>query len=190
MRMATRLTAEERREEVVAAASTEFAATGYAGTATDSIARRAGVSQPYLFQLFGTKRDLFIAAVEDCFERTSRSFEDTGKRARAAGLSPNRILEQMGHGYIRLLQADPNVLRLQLQAYAACNDAEVRRSVRRSYKALWQTAAEQSGADQAGLRDFFAMGMLINVVASIGEGASFEDYLDSLLGGLPDICPD
>jgi AcrR family transcriptional regulator len=184
-----RLTAEERREEAIAAATEEFAAAGYAGTATDSIARRAGVSQPYLFQLFGTKRDLFIAAVEDCFGRTSRSFEETGKRAASAGLSSAGILEQMGHGYIRLLQAEPNVLRLQLQAYAACSDPVIRTSVRRCYKALWQTVADQSGADQTALRDFFAMGMLINVVASIGEGATFENYLDSLMGGVPDPCP-
>jgi len=186
--MSTRLTADERRDEVVAAASIEFAASGYTGTPTESIARRAGVSQPYLFQLFGTKRDLFIAATSDCFARTSRSFQETGKRARADGMSPAGILEQMGHGYIRLLQADPNVLRLQLQAYAACADAEIRASVRRNYKALWQTVADQSGADQTALRDFFAMGMLINVVASIGEGATFENYLDSLLG-VPDVCP-
>ncbi len=188
--MSTRLTAEERRDEVVAAASIEFAATGYAGTPTEAIARRSGVSQPYLFQLFGTKRELFIAAVTDCFDRTRRSFEEVGKKAKSDGPSPDRILMEMGHGYVRLLQADPNVLRLQLQAYAACDDPVIRTAVRRNYQLLWQTVEELSGGDQPSVRDFFAMGMLINVVASIGEGATFEDYLESLVhGGAPDDCP-
>jgi AcrR family transcriptional regulator len=184
----TRLTAEERRDEVVAAARIEFAAAGYAGTSTESIAKRAGVSQPYLFQLFGTKRELFIAAVSECFERTRRAFEAAGKPARAADMSPTDILEEMGHGYIRLLMSDPALLRLQLQAYAAAGDPEIRAAVRRNYTTLWRTVAELSGAGQSEVTSWFAMGMLINVVASIGEGATFEDYVRSLLGGAPDHC--
>jgi AcrR family transcriptional regulator len=84
----TRLTAEERRDAVVAAAMTEFAQTGYAGTSTEAIARRSGVSQPYLFQLFGTKKDLFLAAVRHGFGRTRTVFEVVGRQARAEDL-PN-----------------------------------------------------------------------------------------------------
>lgn len=186
--MSTRLTAEERRDEVIAAASIEFAEAGYAGTPTDAIARRVGVSQPYLFQLFGTKRELFIAAVNDCFERTRRSFEEVGKPARAAGMTPKLILEAMGHNYIRLLMSNPNILRLQLQAYASGSDGEIWTAVRNNYKQLWHTVATISGADRSELIEWFAMGMLINVVASIGDGATFEDYMNSLLGGVPDQC--
>src|SRR5512141_2135083 len=108
--MTPRSTAPERREEIVAAAAIEFAAGGYTGTPTEAIAKRVGVSQPYLFQLFGTKRDLFIGAIGTCFDRTRRTFEEAGKPGREAGLSPAAVLEQMGHAYIRMLQADPNVL--------------------------------------------------------------------------------
>jgi AcrR family transcriptional regulator len=186
--MSTRLTAEERRDEIVAAARIEFAEAGFAGTPTDAIARRAGVSQPYLFQLFGTKRDLFIAAINECFAKTQRSFEDAGKPAKAAGLSSKAILEAMGHGYIRLLMADPAILRLQLQAYASGAEPEIRTAVRNNYQRLWQTVAAISGAERNELVNWFAMGMLINVVASIGDGATFEDYMNSLLGGVPDQC--
>ena len=48
----------------------EFAEGGYSGTSTESIARAVGVSQPYLFQLFGTKRELFLAVVRHGFQRT------------------------------------------------------------------------------------------------------------------------
>jgi AcrR family transcriptional regulator len=188
--MSPRLSAEERRDEIVAAAGIEFASTGYAGTSTEAIAKRAGVSQPYLFQLFGTKRDLFLAAVLECFERTRRAFERSGKQARASGKLPKDVLEEMGHDYIRLLMAEPDLLRLQLQAYsaAAAGDPEIRAAVRTNYTTLWRTVAAVSGADEAEVTSWFAMGMLINVVASIGEGATFEDYIRSLLGGAAEQC--
>lgn len=183
MSAATRLTAEERRDEVVAAASIEFAATGYAGTSTDSIARRAGVSQPYLFQLFGTKKELFIAAVRDCFDRTQRTFEQSGRSARQAGLTPDQTLGQMGHAYVRLLLADRGILRLQLQAYAACEDEDVQTVVRDNYCLLWQAVAKISAADPDAVRRWFAEGMLINVIASISNASNAEDFFRSLAGG-------
>jgi AcrR family transcriptional regulator len=183
MNAVARHTAEERRDEIVAAASIEFAATGYAGTSTEAIARRAGVSQPYLFQLFGTKKDLFIAAVRDCFDRTKATFEQSGNRARQAGMAPKEVLEEMGHAYVRLLLADRGILRLQLQAYAACQDLEVQAVVRDNYGLLWQTVAAVSGADPDSVRLWFADGMLINVIASISETSSMEEFFHSLMGG-------
>ena len=184
--MTPRLSAEERRDEIIAAAAIEFAQAGYAGTPTESIARRVGVSQPYLFQLFGTKRELFIGAIGTCFDRTRQTFEDAGKPARAAGLSPHAILEEIGHAYIRLLQSEPNVLRLQLQAYAAAaSDTEIRDAVRQNYTRLWQTVSDLSGADGKKIVEWFAMGMLINVIASIGQGTSLEELVVSMVGGAP-----
>jgi AcrR family transcriptional regulator len=186
MAMSARLTADERRDEVVAAATIEFAAGGFAGTSTESIARRAGVSQPYLFQLFGTKRELFLAAIHDCFERTGRRFEEAGCAARAAGLDTRGILEQMGHAYVEMLLADRNLLRLQLHGYAACADPDVRTVVRREYLGLWQTVARLSGADPYQLHEWFAQGMLINVIASIGDARTVEEFDATLLGGFAD----
>ena len=188
MSAATRLTADERRDEIVAAASIEFAETGYAGTSTDAIARRSGVSQPYLFQLFGTKKDLFTAAVRDCFDRTRLTFEQSGKPAQAAGLPPERILEAMGHAYVRLLLADRGILRLQLQAYAACGDPDIQTFVRDNYGVLWQTVATISGADTEAVRRWFADGMLINVIASISNASTMEDFFASLMGSASAPC--
>jgi AcrR family transcriptional regulator len=183
MTPATRHTAEERRDEIVAAASIEFAETGFAGTSTEAIARRAGVSQPYLFQLFGTKKELFIAAVRDCFDRTQTTFEQSGNNAREAGKTPKQILEEMGHAYVRMLLADRGILRLQLQAYAACQDAEVQSVVRDNYGVLWQTVARVSGADPESVRRWFADGMLINVIASLSNTSSMEEFFLALVGG-------
>jgi AcrR family transcriptional regulator len=182
--MHTRMSADERRDEIIAAASIEFATEGYAGTSTASIARRAGVSQPYLFQLFGTKQDLFLAAVRDCFARIGRAFEASVRAARAAGLETDQLLEAMGHAYTHLLLADRDLLRLQLHAYAACGDPVIRDAVRDGFFALWRTVSDLSGADALALRTWFAHGMLINVIASIGDARTPEEFYATLLGGV------
>lgn len=179
-----RLRAGERRDDVVHAAIVEFAAGGLAGTSTGTIARRAGVSQPYLFQLFGTKKELFLAAVRGCFERTRLQFEESGRAARAAGLDSKHTLEQMGHAYAHLLLADPDVLRLQLHSYAACHDPEVRAVVRDEFLALWRAVADVSGVEPARLHQWFAEGMLINVIASIGEGRTLQEFDATVPGGV------
>ena len=125
----TRQTAEQRREALIEAAMIEFAETGLHGTSTDDIARRAGISQPYLFRLFRTKRDLFLATVEHCFARTERGVH-RGRRRRHAGAS---ALQAMGLAYCALL-ADRTKLMMQMQAYAACDDDEVRATVSRCYE--------------------------------------------------------
>src|SRR5438477_13152144 len=91
----TRLTADERRDDVIAAAMQEFSVGGYAGTSTQAIANRVGVSQPYLFQLYRTKKDLFVAVVRACFARTRAAFEASAKSARAATEAPDQILHAM-----------------------------------------------------------------------------------------------
>ncbi len=164
----TRLSAEERRTDVIAAASREFAARGYAGTSTQAIAERAGVSQPYLFQLFGTKKDLFIAAVQTCFARTRSTFEATGRTAAGKSSDPGAILEAMGCSYHDLLR-DRDMLRLQLHAYAACDDPDIRAVVRDEWTRLHEAVARVSGAQPADLHHWFAEGMLLNVAAAIGQ---------------------
>jgi AcrR family transcriptional regulator len=168
MNAATRLTADERRVDVVSAASKEFAARGYAGTSTQAIADRAGVSQPYLFQLFGTKKDLFIEAVRACFARTRSAFEESARVARTDTSDPAAVLYAMGASYHELLR-DRDMLRLQLHAYAACEDPEIRAVVRTEWKVLYESVARASGADPASIHSWFAEGMLLNVAASIGD---------------------
>jgi AcrR family transcriptional regulator len=167
----TRLTAGERREDVVRAATKEFATGGYAGTSTEQIARRARVSQPYLFQLFGTKKQLFIAAVQACFASTRQAFEETGRQARSRQVDPDGVLEAMGHRYVELLK-NRDMLRLQLHAYAACEDPAIRRVVGEEFAGLYDAVRRASGAEESALHAWFAEGMLLNVAASIGNLSS------------------
>ncbi len=169
-----RKTAEERRDEIIDAAFAEFAAHGLHGTSTDAIARRAGVSQPYLFRLFGTKKDLFIAAVNRCFRVTLETFQ----RA-AEGKRGEEALEAMGRAYVELL-SDRQKLGMQMQGHAACDDSEVCEVVRRNFGDLVEYIERVSGADPAHVRDFVARGMLLNVLASMDLLTCEEGWAERL----------
>ena len=177
-----RMTADERREVILRAAVPQFAVGGLAGTSTEAIARDAGISQPYLFRLFPTKKLLFIASVERIFDRVEETF-----RTAAQGHAGAEALEAMGEAYGALL-ADRELLMHQMQAYAASDDAEVRAVTRRGFGRLWMTVEELSGADAETIRGFFATGMLYNVIAALDLGSYDARWATSCL---PDqLLPD
>ena len=155
------MTASERREEVLAAAVSEFAAHGMAGTSTEDVARAAEISQPYLFRLFPTKKALFLALVERCFRRIEGAFT-----AAAGDLSGDEAMTAMADEYERLLD-DRTLLLLQMQIYAACGDPEIREAARTGYKHLWEMVERITGLPFQTVVDFFAVGMLMNVGAAL-----------------------
>ncbi|HLM86608.1 MAG TPA: TetR/AcrR family transcriptional regulator [Solirubrobacteraceae bacterium] len=183
-----RVPAAERREELISAAVHEFARTGLHGTPVERIARRVGVAQPYVFSLFGSKRELFLAALERGFDQVARTFERAAadyREGRALASSPVSspegegegecadALEAMGRAYKQLLSSDRDYLMLQHQSYAACDDELVRARVRHRYAELVALAGALSGADGERLDDFFRHGMALNVAAALGvEGLS------------------
>ncbi len=180
-----RQTAEGRREEVLLAAVEEFARAGFHGASTDAIARKAGISQPYLFRLFGSKKDLYLAAVRRCFRRTLETMQ-----AAAEGLRGEEAMHAMGHAYAELLSTDPTMLQSQLQTYAAAlDDPDVRQAVRDGYGDLYTYVERVSGASEQTLASFFATGMLLNVVAAMGlhEGAPHEPWAARLIAGCRDM---
>lgn len=157
----TRKSAEERRAEIVAAAVERFAAEGYVAASTEAIARDAGISQPYLFRLFGTKKELFLACHDRCMERISETF-----RAAARGSGQEERLTAMGKAYMDLL-ADRRLLLFQMQSYAASADPDIQAHVRRHYGDLVKEVTRLSGAGPHEVWTFFAHGMLLNVIASL-----------------------
>jgi len=171
------MTADERRDAIVAAATEEFATGGLVGASVDAIARRVGVSQPYVFQLFGTKKDLFLAVTRSCFDRIVLAFEDSvGRWTRGEDEDDcNSALHAMGHAYYRLLE-DRTLLMLQMQSYAACSDPDVRNVVRAGWRRLYSRVAEISGASTDELHQFFANGMLLNLGAAIGVPGKTSDW--------------
>ena len=161
----TRKSAEERREEIIALALEQFAVGGYRGTSTEAIAREAGISQPYLFRLFKTKRDLFLACLEACDARVIETFREA-----ARGAPPGEALAAMGKGYMELL-GDRTALLFQMQSYAACSDPVIQASVRDGYREIVKEVTRLSGAEPEEVFRFFSHGMLLNVIASLDLAA-------------------
>jgi AcrR family transcriptional regulator len=165
-----RVPAAERREELIGAAVQEFARGGLHGTPVGAIARRVGVAQPYVFSLFPNKRALFLAAVERGFARMGETFQEAAGAYRQ-GQGPEGcedVLEAMGRAYKELLLSERDLLMLQHQAYAACDDELVRARARHRYAELVALIRDLSEADQERLDDFFRHGMALNVSAALG----------------------
>jgi AcrR family transcriptional regulator len=175
----TRLSAAERRDAVLEAALVEFAASGFEGTSTEDIARRAGISQPYLFRLFGTKKELFKAAVARCFRQTLEIFQRAAEGARG-----EEALHRMGQAYLEMLESDPVRLRVQMQAYAACDDAEIRTAVRDGYGDLIAYVEHVSDLPSEHVARFVANGMLCNVLSSMDLLKTPEPWSQRLLEGV------
>jgi AcrR family transcriptional regulator len=167
-RESARMSADERRESVLRAAITEFARGGYAGTSTAAIARRVGVSQPYLFRLFPDKRAIFLAAARRCTEEIRRGFERV-----AEGLGPQEAFEAMCHAYLDLI-ADRDTLMFQMQMYVAVHvaeeagDREFGEEIRESWAGMWDSVHLMLGAEEELVTSFFGNGMFINVALALG----------------------
>jgi AcrR family transcriptional regulator len=174
-----RVPAAERRDALVVAAVHEFAQGGLHGTPVDRIARRVGVAQPYVFSLFGSKKELFLAAVErgfalvaDTFTRAAAEFDPRSVR------EGGDVLHAMGASYVELLHSHRDYLMLQHHAYAACDDPEIRARVRALYAGL-VAHVERISAEAARrhgqpvpssdrIDEFFRYGMWMNVAAAMG----------------------
>jgi AcrR family transcriptional regulator len=174
-----RMSAEQRRTSVLAAAIEEFAHGGLTGTSTEAIAARAGISQPYLFRLFPTKKALFLAVIEDVFRRTAVHFEQA-----AGELTGTDALEAVKVSYWEL-HTDPTYLLTQLHAYAGCYDPDIQVTTRNGFRGLWDTVTRITGLPIDEIRVFFAHGMLINVIAAMDLPAIDEQWAQLLCAPAP-----
>jgi AcrR family transcriptional regulator len=162
MAVAPRKSAEERREEILTIAVRQFAEGGYRGTSTEAIAREAGISQPYLFRLFRTKRELFLA----CSDRACDHVREVFGRVAAEAPAGER-LDRMGEAYVDELLPERHEILMLMQSYVAGADPEIQVHVRRAYMELVREVAELAGVPPAATYTFFAKGMLLNVIAAL-----------------------
>jgi AcrR family transcriptional regulator len=173
-----RQSADVRRASVLNAAIVEFAKSGYAGTSTEVIATRAGISQPYLFRLFGTKKDLFIATYNVVASRIEEAFI-----AIAQEMEGEEAMVAMGMAYLELLE-DPDLLQVQLHGFvAAAADPDIAAACQDTFRRLWHLANEATHAEPAVMREFFAQGMLCNVLAAIDLRSVDEPWAQSFFDG-------
>src|SRR4051812_30781254 len=159
--MASRMSGSDRRTQVLGIAAVEFADHGLHGASVEAIAREAGITQAYVFRMFGTKKALFAELVGAAFDH----FAD-GMASVADGSQGLDALAAMGSQYYELL-ADRTTLLLQLQGFAASGDNEIRDLVRTRLAKLWETVADSTGLDPVTVKTFLAFGMLLNNTAAL-----------------------
>jgi AcrR family transcriptional regulator len=160
----SRMSADERRELVLAAAARAFARNGYAGTSTDAVAREAGVSQPYVVRIFGTKLELFLEVFDRAATRIRTAFEDV---LVAGPFDPESEDDwaRMGLAYSELL-ADRDLLQVMMHGFSAGGVDEIAAAARRCMGDVF-TTIKRTGCDDERARDFVAHGMLLNVMLSM-----------------------
>jgi AcrR family transcriptional regulator len=158
-----RQSADSRRQHVLDAAIETFAAEGYHGASTTEIARRAGISQPYIYALFRSKHDLFLAAYQEVAERIR-----TRLLAAAEGADdPEARLRAMGDAYLQMIDNTPEVL-CQLQAYAAAGDPALRAPVREEFLRLFESVRDAADVSREEAAFFFAGGLFLAIATALG----------------------
>lgn len=154
---ATRMTGAERREQILAAARRVFAEGGYAAS-TDEVARAAGVSQPYVVRLFGSKRELFLETYRQASAQVLATLSSVPAGPDAA--------KGMGDAYVGLLD-DRDLLRLLMHGFIAGGDSEVGTVARHTLGEAFRLFRERTGGTDDDARLFVAQGMLINVLLAV-----------------------
>lgn len=158
------MNADDRRQLVLEAAIRAFARGGYAGTSTDKVAREAGVSQPYVVRIFGTKLELFLEVFAHATGQVDQAFAaviddpDFDPAAEDAR-------ERLGFAYSALL-GDHDLLQVMMHGFSGGGTEEIARAARHCMGRIFETVRRTGWTDDE-VRDFVAHGMLINVMLSM-----------------------
>jgi AcrR family transcriptional regulator len=160
----SRMAAEERRELVIEAATRAFARRGYFGTSTDAVAKEAGVSQPYVVRMFGTKLELFLAVFERAVGRIRDAFAAVLDEGPFDPQSEDDK-ERMSLAYAALL-SDHDFLQVMMHGFSTGGVDEIAAAARRCMGEVFATI-KRTGWDDDQARDFVAYGMLLNVMLSM-----------------------
>ena len=156
---ARRMSSEERREQIVAAAIAVFGARGYEGTTTDDVARTAGVSQPYVVRLFRSKENLFLAAMKSSLDQLMEVF----RVALADAASDLPVSKRIGEAYVDLLSTR-GLHQTLSHAWLLGGHPVIGPAARKGFAQVWQFFRDEAGLDADQARSFLAEGMLINVM--------------------------
>jgi AcrR family transcriptional regulator len=133
-----RLAAMERRAAVLDTACRIFSKGSYRGTTTAEIARESGVTEPILYRHFSSKRELYLACLDQAWERMRSSWE----AAIEADPDPTNWMPSMARSFFEHKEQKVVLSNLWIQALAeASEDPEIRKHLRRNLKEVHDFAA-------------------------------------------------
>ncbi|MFY7066854.1 TetR/AcrR family transcriptional regulator [Nocardiopsis changdeensis] len=178
---AGRSTAEARRAAILRHAVPVFARSGYHATPVTEIADAAGISQAYVFRLFGSKLGLFTATLDRCFGLIEQALREGAEKA--PGAPASQVLAAMGDSYAELI-ADRDLLMLQVHAQSAADVPEVRECMRRGYASAVTLVHELSGGTREQVRYFMAMGLMCHLITALDLDGVDEPWALTLTSGM------
>jgi TetR/AcrR family transcriptional regulator len=170
-----RISADERREQILQAAREQFGRSGYVGTTTDQIARAAGISQPYVVRMFGTKEQLFVQVLQRACTEVLESFREA-----AEGVEPEDLAHALGEAYIDLV-SDNGLLRTLAQGFLSGADPVIGPVAREGFLRIYRFLRDEAHLEPEALASFLSHGMLINTVLNLELLRSDDADADELI---------
>ena len=173
-----RMPAVERRELILARASEVFGTRGYAGTTTDQVAQAAGISQPYVVRMFGSKEKLFVEVLERALDKLTVSFREVIAGRDAGDYPPDELGGRLGRAYVDLIE-DRGILMSLMQGFLQGHDDVVGTRARAGFLEIYRILRDEAGLGPEQVRGFLADGMLINTLLALGMPDHFADDDDA-----------
>ena len=171
----TRMRSEDRRELILQAATAVFGDRGYVGATTDAVARAAGVSQPYVVRMFGTKEALFLEVLHRALDRLLSAFHAALVGSDPVpGDSPEAIGRRLGTSYSALL-SDRGLLLSLMHAFVLGADPVVGKAAREGFLDVYRFLREEAGFSPDDANDFLAHGMMLNTMVGLRMADEYSD---------------
>jgi len=157
----TRMRAEDRRELILAAATRVFGDYGYVGATTSQVAKAAGVSQPYVVRMFGTKEKLFVEVLGRALGRLLDAF-----RLELARESDVPLARRFGLAYVGLV-SEPGLLLSLMHGFVLGSDPVVGEAARCGFMDVYAFLRDEAGFDPEEVQGFLAGGMMVNTMVGL-----------------------
>lgn len=157
-----------RQAEVVQAAIRAFARKGYGGTTLADIAAEAGVSQPRISQIFGSKEAAFLTAHRTAADEVLVLLERHAE--------PPYSMDKLGAGCLPLLDDRPEVLMMVFQTFASAYVPAIGELARQTIDDVIRIVTERAGGSHADALEFVERGFFVNAMLTIQARDHAESY--------------
>ncbi|WP_243063700.1 TetR/AcrR family transcriptional regulator [Humibacter sp. RRB41] len=161
-----RVSAAVRREQILAAASGVFGERGYVGATTDQVAQAAGISQPYVVRMFGSKERLFVEVLDRALGTLLDAFRAVIAESKQAGDEQDALMTKLGAAYADLI-IDRGILMSLMQGFVAGHEPAIGAKARAGFMELYTLLRNEAGFEPDLIVDFLAHGMLFNTLIAM-----------------------
>jgi TetR/AcrR family transcriptional regulator len=163
---------DDRRELILDAAMEVFGDYGYVGTTTAAVARAAGVSQPYVVRMFGTKQQLFLDVLRRAVDILLASF-----RSALADDDGTTVGLRLGTAYFELASTRGLLLSL-MHAFVLGRDPVIGAAAREGFMCVYRFLRDDAGLAADEVQAFLSSGMLINTVVGLRMADDYDANAD------------